>query len=84
MSCCNGRRSHSPARALAALAVPAAHPQPRGSDAQERLRYLGKADLVLKGSFSDRIYRIGPARRLLDADPLDAPTLLRSGLFARA
>lgn len=82
MSCCNRGRAPSLRTLLRSAPLPPSLPQGQG-ESGDMLRYRGKEDLVLRGPFSDRIYRVGPSRRLVEVAPADELTLLRSGLFVR-
>lgn len=81
MPCCSSRRIAAVTLKLRHAAFPAATlPTPTAPD-EIPLRYVGAHELVLRGAFSERIYRVGPNRRRVSADPADVDTLLRSGLF---
>lgn len=79
MTCCGStRRAASMLRGAAPVAAPPAPPE----SASQPLRYNGKTILTVRGPFSNRLYRLDPARRRVDADAADAAALLRTGLFA--
>ncbi len=79
MSCCGARRRAAVSlRAAAPVVVRPEMPETAG----QTLHYTGKPILTVRGPFSDRLYRLDPARRHVDADPADVAAMLRTGLFA--
>ena len=78
MSCCSDRRAAAtPGAALRAAAAIAP-----ASPAAAALRYIGSAELALRGPFSGQVYRVGASRRSVEAHRDDRDALMRTGLFA--